>query len=114
MRRPRCRDASRSSRRNRNPSGAHGARVVVHAILPRRPPNPAILCRHQLVRTKSPPSRTSPFGLAFWALGYASRRRLPLLAVTGTLLLRIGLDVLKPWPTMFLVDYVLQGKASSI
>ena len=29
------------------------------------------------------------------------------------MLCKIGLDVLKPWPIIFLVDYVLQGKATS-
>ncbi len=39
-------------------------------------------------------------------------RRWPALAgVVGALLLRVGLDVLKPWPMVFLVDYVLRGQS---
>jgi ATP-binding cassette, subfamily B, bacterial len=49
-------------------------------------------------------------GICGWALGYALRRWLQLAAVTGAMLLKAGLDVLKPWPMVFLVDYVLQGK----
>ncbi|MBI3853893.1 MAG: ABC transporter ATP-binding protein [Verrucomicrobia bacterium] len=43
-------------------------------------------------------------------MGYALRRWTPLVAVIGSLLLKVGLDVLKPWPMVFLIDYVLQGK----
>lgn len=49
--------------------------------------------------------------LCRWALPYAWRRRLPLTAVITTLLLNVGLNVLKPWPMVFLVDHVLQSKA---
>jgi len=45
-----------------------------------------------------------------WAMGYALRRWLPLLAVVGSLLLKVALDVLKPWPMVFLIDYVLRGQ----
>jgi ATP-binding cassette subfamily B protein/subfamily B ATP-binding cassette protein MsbA len=45
--------------------------------------------------------------------GYAWRRWLELLVVGTTMLFKIGLDVLKPWPMIFLVDYVLQGKITS-
>lgn len=48
--------------------------------------------------------------LCRWVAGGARRRRGPLLAVVTTLLLKVGLDVLKPWPMLFLVDYVLQTK----
>ena len=44
---------------------------------------------------------------------YAWRRRRQLAVVVAAMLLRIGLDVLKPWPMVFLVDYVLQGKITS-
>jgi ATP-binding cassette, subfamily B, bacterial len=50
--------------------------------------------------------------LARWVLCYALRRWMQLLAVTGATLLKIGLDVLKPWPTVFLIDYVFQGNAT--
>jgi len=43
-------------------------------------------------------------------MGYAWRRWLPLVAVFTTMLVKVGLDVLKPWPMVFLVDHVLQGK----
>ena len=45
-----------------------------------------------------------------WVLGYAVLRWVPLLALVVTLLLKVGLDVLKPWPMLFLVDHVLQRK----
>ena len=48
--------------------------------------------------------------LCRWVFGYAVRRRGPLVVVTVTLLLKVGLDVLKPWPMLFLVDFVLQAK----
>lgn len=49
--------------------------------------------------------------LCGWAMGYAFRRGWPLLGVSGSLLLRVALDVLKPWPMVFLIDYVLRGQA---
>lgn len=45
-----------------------------------------------------------------WAMDYALRRWLPLLAVVGSLLFKAALDVLKPWPMVFLIDYVLRGQ----
>jgi ATP-binding cassette subfamily B protein/subfamily B ATP-binding cassette protein MsbA len=48
-----------------------------------------------------------------WALGYALRRKRGLTAVAGLTLLRIGLDVLKPWPMKVLVDHVLEGEPLS-
>jgi len=48
--------------------------------------------------------------LCRWVLSYAVRRRLPLLAVTLTMLLQVGLGLLKPWPMVFLIDYVLGAK----
>ena len=41
---------------------------------------------------------------------YAFRRWVPLVAALLTMLVKVALDVLKPWPMMFLVDYVLGGK----
>ena len=60
----------------------------------------------------SPPPSTNAnlLPLCRWALSYAWRRWGALLAVIATLLFKVGLDVLKPWPMLFLVDYVLQGK----
>ena len=60
-----------------------------------------------------PEKRTKPqlglVRLCRWAFGYALRRRLPLAGVSVSMLLKIGLDVLKPWPMVFLIDYVLRG-----
>ena len=44
-------------------------------------------------------------------MGYAFRRPLPLVMVVASLLLKVALDVLKPWPMVFLIDYVLGRKA---
>src|SRR2546422_737513 len=49
--------------------------------------------------------------LCGWALSYAFRRWVPLVAVVASMLVKVGLDLLKPWPMVVLVDYVLQGKA---
>jgi ATP-binding cassette subfamily B protein/subfamily B ATP-binding cassette protein MsbA len=49
-------------------------------------------------------------GLVRWVLGYARRRRGALAVVVLSMLLKVGLDVLKPWPMLFLVDYVLQTR----
>jgi ATP-binding cassette subfamily B protein/subfamily B ATP-binding cassette protein MsbA len=48
--------------------------------------------------------------LVRWVAGYALRRRMALLAVVGVLLFKVGLNVLKPWPMVLLVDHVLQGR----
>ena len=49
--------------------------------------------------------------LCGWALSYAFRRGWPLAGVAGSQLLRVAFDVLKPWPMVFLIDYVLRGHA---
>src|SRR5436309_13500344 len=59
-------------------------------------------------RLKTNPSLAS---LSGWAIGYALRRWAPLVAAVGSMLLKVGLDLLKPWPMVVLIDYVLQGKA---
>jgi ATP-binding cassette subfamily B protein/subfamily B ATP-binding cassette protein MsbA len=46
--------------------------------------------------------------LCRWVLHYAIRRGGPLAAVALTMLLKVGLDVLKPWPMAFLIDHVLK------
>ena len=56
----------------------------------------------------TPSSTTTLPVLCRWALSYAWRRGFALVAVLLTLLLKIGIDLLKPWPLVFLVDYVLQ------
>ena len=53
-------------------------------------------------------------GISRWAAGYAARRRLALTSVLLTVLLKVGLDLLKPWPMVFLVDYVLSGKTTPL
>src|SRR5262245_36716848 len=55
-------------------------------------------------------SNVSLLQLCRWMLRYPWRRWLPLAAVVGTMLLKIGLDVLKPWPMVFLIDYALKGE----
>jgi ATP-binding cassette subfamily B protein/subfamily B ATP-binding cassette protein MsbA len=48
--------------------------------------------------------------LCRWALGYALRRKPALAALLAAMLVKIGLEVLKPWPMTILVDHVLQDK----
>ena len=43
---------------------------------------------------------------------YAFRRWPELLGVVLTMLSKIGLELIKPWPMVFLVDYVLQGRVT--
>jgi ATP-binding cassette, subfamily B, bacterial len=62
--------------------------------------------------TRNPHDLTLP-RLCRWAASYALRRPAPLTTVIASLLLKIGLDLLKPWPTVFLIDYVLRGKTMS-
>ncbi len=56
-----------------------------------------------------PEPDVSPLGLCLWVVPYALRRWRQLLVVVLAMLLHIGLDVLKPWPMAFLLDYVLKG-----
>jgi ATP-binding cassette, subfamily B, bacterial len=49
--------------------------------------------------------------LCRWVMGYAFHRWRALGAVLTTMLLKVGLDALKPWPMLFLIDYVLQKRA---
>src|SRR5437764_7759199 len=60
------------------------------------------------VNPKAPKPDLSTPRLCRWVLHYAGRRRGPLVAVLLTMLLKVGLDVLKPWPMIFLVDHVLR------
>ncbi len=62
---------------------------------------------------EKPTVKTTMLGLCIWATTYAFRRWLALGTVLGTMLLKTGIDLLKPWPMVFLVDYVLQGKAAT-
>src|SRR6266478_7716251 len=50
------------------------------------------------------------FELCAWSMGYALRRKWRMAAVLGTMLFNTGLEVIKPWPMVFLIDYVLQDK----
>src|SRR5216117_177994 len=61
----------------------------------------------------NPTSDSNILQLCRWLTRYAWRRWLELLVVVATMLFKIGLDVLKPWPMIFLIDYVLQGKITS-
>ena len=53
---------------------------------------------------------TSLFTILRWVLSYALHRWVALVIVVASLLLKVGLDVLKPWPMLFLVDYVLRPR----
>jgi ATP-binding cassette subfamily B protein/subfamily B ATP-binding cassette protein MsbA len=55
--------------------------------------------------------RANFFGVSGWAMTYAVRRWGALVAVILAMLVKTGLDVLKPWPMVFLVDHVLQARA---
>lgn len=48
--------------------------------------------------------------LCRWVTGYSLRHWPQMFAVLTVMILKSGLDVLKPWPMVFLVDYVLQTK----
>src|SRR2546430_3423062 len=48
--------------------------------------------------------------LCAWALRYALRRKAGLAAVMTAMLLKVGLDALKPWPMKLLVAHVLTGR----
>jgi ATP-binding cassette subfamily B protein/subfamily B ATP-binding cassette protein MsbA len=57
-----------------------------------------------------PTANISTVQLCLWAVRYALRRTGPLAVVVATMLVKVGLDVLRPWPMLFLIDYVLRGK----
>jgi ATP-binding cassette subfamily B protein len=48
--------------------------------------------------------------ISAWVARLALRQRLSLATVGLTLLVRVGIDVLKPWPMLVLVDHALGGK----
>ena len=56
------------------------------------------------------PKKIGVTHLCWWASKYALRRPLPLIAVVSAMLLKVGLDVMRPWPMVFLIDYVLRGR----
>ena len=53
---------------------------------------------------------TSVLRLCLWLSRYAVGQWRGLLGLLATMLLKTGLDVLKPWPMKILVDNVLSGK----
>src|SRR5262245_3135950 len=56
-------------------------------------------------------SSAQPFNLRHsigWLLHYALRRWRAMAVVLGAMVLKIGLDLLKPWPMKILLDYVLK------
>lgn len=61
----------------------------------------------------NPQKQLGMFGLCRWALSYAFGRWLALLAVVSMMLPQIALDMLKPWPMAFLIDYVLKKEKAS-
>ena len=66
------------------------------------------------MRTMSQGSSNIDPGMASllrWVLGYARRRWYGVAFVLLLMLLRIGINVLRPWPMKVLVDHVLEGRA---
>src|ERR1043165_6783083 len=58
----------------------------------------------------TPKDRQSTAGLCGWCLRYAAGRSTALAAVIATMILKGATDVVKPWPMLFLIDYVLGKK----
>ena len=54
--------------------------------------------------------RATITAVCFWAIRYAGRRWGALFGVGAAMFAKAGLDVLKPWPMVFLVDHILQGR----
>jgi ATP-binding cassette subfamily B protein len=61
------------------------------------------------VTAKNPKPGFGPIQLCVWVLPYAFRRWRQLVIVLITMLLRTGLDVMRPLPMALLIDYVLTG-----
>lgn len=57
---------------------------------------------------ENPKRNYGPLQLCAWVLPYTFHRWQQLLIVLITMLLRIGLDVLRPWPMALLIDHVLR------
>ncbi len=51
--------------------------------------------------------------VCLWSLRYARRHRRALAGVLAAMLLKVGLDVLKPWPLKLLIDHVVGDRAMS-
>jgi ATP-binding cassette subfamily B protein/subfamily B ATP-binding cassette protein MsbA len=63
--------------------------------------------------TNNDNSKTNELGLfelCSWSLGYAIRRKWRMAVVLATIVFNTGLEVIKPWPMVFLIDYVLRDK----
>lgn len=54
--------------------------------------------------------RVTIMAVCLWAVRYAGRRWGALLGVGAAMIVKAGLDVLKPWPMVFLVDHILQNR----
>ncbi len=54
--------------------------------------------------------RFKSLDLARWLIGYSLRRWRPMVVVLATMLVKISVDVLKPWPMKVLVDNALRGE----
>jgi ATP-binding cassette subfamily B protein/subfamily B ATP-binding cassette protein MsbA len=65
---------------------------------------------HVAAATPAPPVDLSVSRLGRWVTRYGLRRWRGLLAVLAVMLLKIGLDVLRPWPMKVLVDHALGGQ----
>ena len=57
-----------------------------------------------------PPDNPTLARASAWAASYAWRRGRLLALMLSAMLVKIGFDLLKPWPMLFLIDYVLQQK----
>ncbi len=66
-----------------------------------------------VVAQPAPAIDPSAVRLLTWLTRYALRRWRGLLAVLATMVVKIGLDVLKPWPMKVLVDHVLGAQPLS-
>ena len=52
--------------------------------------------------------------ICVWAIGYALRRWWELLMVVLSIVFGAALNVLKPWPMVFLIDHVLKPEKRPI
>jgi ATP-binding cassette subfamily B protein/subfamily B ATP-binding cassette protein MsbA len=59
------------------------------------------------------PNSTSVSHSIGWLLRYALRRWKAMGVVLGTMFLKTGLDLLKPWPMKVLIDHVLKGNEAA-
>ena len=64
----------------------------------------------EAVRARPASGSTGTLRVCLWMLRYACRRWQGMLAMLATVLLGVGVGVVKPWPMKVLVDNVLQGR----